>query len=146
MNPETTKLQLEVAELKESLLREQEKHYQKCITLGDLQKNYESVCRAHNSAAKKLEELNGELSTAYFAGLYRGRDLAEGNENQPIEVEEQVVAMIRERRNLGREKYQTTMERTDLNELDWLRHAQEEALDLAIYLQRLIRDKKKEAQ
>jgi hypothetical protein len=32
------------------------------------------------------------------------------------------------------------MTRTNLNTLDWLRHAQEEALDLAVYLERLIAD------
>jgi hypothetical protein len=30
------------------------------------------------------------------------------------------------------------MDRTDLDKLDWLIHAQEEAMDLAIYLQKLI--------
>ena len=31
-----------------------------------------------------------------------------------------------------------TMERTDLSLVEWLIHAQEEAMDLAIYLQKLI--------
>jgi hypothetical protein len=30
------------------------------------------------------------------------------------------------------------MERTDLSRLEWLKHAQEEAMDLAVYLQKLI--------
>ena len=34
------------------------------------------------------------------------------------------------------------MERTDLSRADWLRHAQEEALDLAIYLERLLREER----
>lgn len=56
------------------------------------------------------------------------------------ECEESVIAKIRKRREAGRAKYGTTMERTDLSRLDWLRHAQEEAMDLAIYLERLIRE------
>ena len=40
----------------------------------------------------------------------------------------------------GREKYGTTMERDDLTQLEWLIHAQEEAMDLAVYLERLIQD------
>ena len=32
------------------------------------------------------------------------------------------------------------MERTDLTDVDWLNHAQEEAMDLAIYLQKMICD------
>jgi len=43
-------------------------------------------------------------------------------------------------RAVGIAKYGTTTARTDLSRLDWLRHAQEEALDLAVYLQRLIAD------
>ena len=30
------------------------------------------------------------------------------------------------------------MERKDLSKLDWLKHAQEEAMDLCVYLQKLI--------
>ena len=37
------------------------------------------------------------------------------------------------------------MERTDLSELDWLIHAQEEAMDLAIYLEKLIQTKQHES-
>jgi len=54
--------------------------------------------------------------------------------------EELVIAKIRTRRDAGRAKYNATMERTDLSRADWLRHAQEEAMDLAIYLERLIRE------
>lgn len=56
------------------------------------------------------------------------------------EIEEQVITAIRERRDRGRLKYGTTMERQDLTPSDWCQHALEEALDLAIYLQRLKRD------
>lgn len=54
--------------------------------------------------------------------------------------EEAVIEKIRQRREAGRKKYGTTMERKDLEQRDWLRHAQEEAMDLAIYLERLIQD------
>lgn len=40
---------------------------------------------------------------------------------------------------VGLAKYGVTTERNDLDEVAWLRHAQEEALDLAVYLERLIR-------
>lgn len=55
-----------------------------------------------------------------------------------VEVEESVILKIRQRRDAGRRKYGVSMERTDLTKLDWLRHAQEEAMDLAIYLEKLI--------
>ena len=57
-----------------------------------------------------------------------------------LECEEAVIEKIRVRRLTGRRKYGTTMERTDLNQLQWLKHAQEEAMDLAIYLERIIRE------
>jgi hypothetical protein len=59
-------------------------------------------------------------------------------------IEDRVIDRIRERAMRGVQKYGTTMERRDLSRLDWLRHAQEEALDLAVYLERLIRDEERE--
>ena len=53
-------------------------------------------------------------------------------------VEEKVIYKIRRRSEAGEEKYGTTMERGDLTMLQWLRHAQEEAMDLAVYLEKLI--------
>lgn len=58
----------------------------------------------------------------------------------PQECEESVISKIRLRRNAGRRKYGTSMERTDLTRRQWLQHAQEEAMDLAIYLERLMRE------
>jgi hypothetical protein len=40
--------------------------------------------------------------------------------------------------------YGVTMERKDVTTIEWLKHAQEEALDLAIYLQRCIEDLSRE--
>jgi hypothetical protein len=34
-------------------------------------------------------------------------------------------------------KYNTTLERSDLSTLEWLQHAQEEAMDFVLYLERL---------
>jgi len=53
-------------------------------------------------------------------------------------IEEQVCFKILKRSDVGKKKYGTTMERNDLTKLDWLKHAQEEAMDLAVYLQKLI--------
>ena len=56
-------------------------------------------------------------------------------------IEYRVCAKITQRAALGKEKYGTTMERDDLTPLEWLIHAQEEAMDLAVYLEKLIQDK-----
>ena len=55
-------------------------------------------------------------------------------------VEESVIMEIKERAKKGYAKYGTTMTRNDLSLRDWAQHALEEALDLAIYLKRIIRD------
>jgi len=55
-------------------------------------------------------------------------------------IEEQVCFKILKRSEVGKNKYGTTMERGDLNRLDWLKHAQEEAMDLAVYLEKIIQE------
>ena len=54
--------------------------------------------------------------------------------------EDAVIAKVAERAKLGLAKYGVTVERTDLTRRQWLQHAQDEAMDLAVYLQRLIDD------
>lgn len=53
-------------------------------------------------------------------------------------IVEAVRSKLAQRSEAGRIKYGTTMERTDLSRLDWLRHTQEELLDAAVYLEKLI--------
>jgi hypothetical protein len=48
------------------------------------------------------------------------------------------------REEKGIKEYGTTMDRNDLSEIEWLQHAYEEALDLSIYLKKLIKIKKNE--
>ena len=55
-------------------------------------------------------------------------------------IEEKVCERILERAKVGKSKYGVTMEREDLSRLEWLKHAQEEAMDLAVYLEKLIQD------
>jgi hypothetical protein len=55
-----------------------------------------------------------------------------------------IIDDLLERQEKGIKEYGTTMDRTDLNEIDWLQHAYEEALDLSIYLKKLIKLKQNE--
>lgn len=57
-------------------------------------------------------------------------------------IEDAVSAKLLKRAGVGLAKYDVTVERTDLSTLDWLIHAQEEAMDLAVYLERLIQDER----
>lgn len=56
---------------------------------------------------------------------------------------ENVRGKLAERAALGLKKYGVTTERTDLTTLDWLNHAQQEAMDLCVYLERLIQDEQR---
>lgn len=49
-----------------------------------------------------------------------------------------VMADLNRRSEVGIKKYNTTLERTDLELRDWLQHAYEECLDQANYLKRAI--------
>ena len=55
-------------------------------------------------------------------------------------IEEQVIEKIRRRALEGQAKYGTTMERTDLKFHAWAKHLQEELMDAAIYLERLMEE------
>lgn len=47
---------------------------------------------------------------------------------------------LRERSEIGIAKYNTTLDRTDIDLKGWLQHAYEETLDKALYLKRAIRE------
>ena len=57
-------------------------------------------------------------------------------------LEDEVCAKIQERAKVGKAKYGVTMERMDLTLLEWLQHLQEELMDAAVYVQRLMEEVK----
>ena len=56
-------------------------------------------------------------------------------------MNDQIIQSIKdqfqERSDRGQRKYGTTMERNDLTVKEWLQHAQEEAMDFVVYLEKL---------
>jgi len=54
------------------------------------------------------------------------------------EILKEVIADLERREQKGLVEYGTTVDRTDLSKDFWLNSAYEEALDLAIYLKKLI--------
>ena len=50
---------------------------------------------------------------------------------------ESLIDKYRQRSELGIKKYNTTLDRTDLTLLDWINHAQDEAMDLSLYLEKI---------
>lgn len=57
---------------------------------------------------------------------------------------EGVVEQLRARSKAGLEKYGVTTERQDIDLLGWVQHAQEEVMDLAVYLERIKAELKNE--
>jgi len=55
-------------------------------------------------------------------------------------IENSVSQKLKSRAEIGLKKYGVTMDRKDLNELDWLRHAQEEAMDFILYITKIRRE------
>jgi hypothetical protein len=51
---------------------------------------------------------------------------------------DQTIKDLQAREVRGLKEYGTTMDRTDLSQDKWLQHAYEEALDLALYLKKLL--------
>lgn len=65
----------------------------------------------------------------------------QGMRSNPSGIEAKVCQDIARRQRAGIKKYGTTVAGNPLSEKEWLQHAYEEALDLAIYLRRLIDEK-----
>jgi len=60
--------------------------------------------------------------------------------NEPSNLLASVIMDLRIREEKGLATYGTTMDRKDLSKQEWLQHAYEEALDLALYLKKLMED------
>jgi len=56
--------------------------------------------------------------------------------------EDNVCNKINQRAKVGKKKYGVTMERQDLDTMDWLKHLQEELMDAAVYVERLMEEYK----
>lgn len=52
-------------------------------------------------------------------------------------IVESVIDKFKQRSEVGIKKYNKTMDRNYLDIIQWLTHAQEEAMDLALYLEKI---------
>ena len=48
-----------------------------------------------------------------------------------------VIAKFERRARMGNQKYGTDLDRTDLEKIDWIEHAQDELMDGILYLEKL---------
>ena len=59
------------------------------------------------------------------------------NETMKDTIVESVIEQFKQRSKVGIKKYGVTLDRTDLSRLEWLNHAQQEAMDLILYLEKI---------
>jgi hypothetical protein len=52
-------------------------------------------------------------------------------------IVESVIMQFKQRSDVGIQKYVVTLDRNDLSTLEWLNHAQQEAMDFVLYLEKL---------
>lgn len=52
-------------------------------------------------------------------------------------IVEKVIEQFKQRSEVGIKKYGTTLDREDLNILEWLQHLQEELFDATLYIEKL---------
>jgi hypothetical protein len=52
-------------------------------------------------------------------------------------IVESVIEQFKQRSKAGINKYNTTLDRTDLSRLEWLQHLQEELFDASLYIEKL---------
>ena len=74
------------------------------------------------------DDKDGDLSIWYYN--YNEFELVDS-------VVESIIEKFRERSAVGIKKYNTTLDRDDLNTDDWLNHLQEEMMDALLYIQKL---------
>ena len=56
---------------------------------------------------------------------------------EPDSIVQAIIKKFQERSDVGIAKYGTTLDRSDLKTVDWIRHAQEELMDAILYLEKL---------
>lgn len=66
-------------------------------------------------------------------------DGAHGSSGSPKydSVVTSVISAFQKRADIGKKKYGTDLDRTDLSTLQWIQHAQEEHMDAILYLEKL---------
>ena len=71
--------------------------------------------------------------------IFEGKNIIikEEKEETKDTVVEAVTEAFKQRSKTGIEKYGVTLDRKDLNVLDWLQHLQEELMDATLYVEKL---------
>tara|TARA_R110000803_G_scaffold2472_11_gene8446 strand:+ start:2168 stop:2497 length:330 start_codon:yes stop_codon:yes gene_type:complete len=95
--------------------------------MGDTVKKY------HENKSRNLYP--GDIIVTQFISNKSPIDKSTSEKDQYVQS---VKEKFEKRSQTGIKKYNTTLERTDLNLSDWLLHAQEEAMDFTLYLEKIM--------
>ena len=86
--------------------------------------------------AKEIEQMYNDLEAKERAKNYMS--LKDGyKEKVKDTIVESVISQFKQRSEIGIAKYGVTLDRTDLSTLDWINHAQQEAMDFCLYLEKI---------
>lgn len=98
-------------------------------------------------ARKFFDEVFGDMNLAendaawsVFVAGWNARDKLDRGIDANVDA---VREKMKRRAQMGLAKYGVTTERTDLDLAAWCHHAQEETMDLSIYLERIIKELRK---
>ena len=93
---------------------------------------------------QKVTELGGNWVGLGEEELCFGFDEVEPYKETKLKdsIVKEVRKDLKDRSNVGIKKYGVTLDRKDLDLLDWLQHSYEEVLDTALYLKRAIKELK----
>ena len=96
--------------------------------------------------AKEIEKQYNDLLKAAIDKEYKDMMAKQRAENYMMlkdgykpkdSIVESVINQFKKRSDVGIAKYGVTLDRTDLSTLDWINHAQQEAMDFCLYLEKL---------
>ena len=95
--------------------------------------NIQNIRSIINDNTSDLEKEREELN----AKLKRGLPNIDPQTKQPVysNALQSVISQMKEREQLGLAKYGTTVDRTDLNLLEWLEHLKQELMDAVLYIE-----------
>lgn len=78
-----------------------------------------------------------ESGVKWFLTFKASEIVEENTDSIKDSIVQRVINQFKERSEAGIKKYNTTLERNDLNTLQWLTHLQEELMDATLYIERL---------
>jgi len=98
----------------------------------EIEKEYNDLLKA--AIDKEYKEVYVVEAKKRAANLM---SLKDGYKPKQDSIVESVISQFKQRSEVGIAKYGVTLDRTDLSTLDWINHAQQEAMDFCLYLEKL---------